>query len=166
MKHLLTTFAILIVINSYAQEDCRTKISYNGMTLTITNKSCATSYLINRQNMKDSITCTVQQDSSLSLCLSFCGVLSVLPVIKCDSSCAYAPLTITNSCNPLPIKLSHIWVEQVGKELTVHFTVEDIINVKQFIINVTTDGKNFKPLAVILPENVKVGTAYVQKYHL
>lgn len=166
MKHLLTALATLIVINSYAQEDCRTKISYTGMTLTITNKSCATSYLIKRQNMQDSITCTVQKDSSLSLCLSFCGVLCVLPVTKCDSSCAYVPLTITNNCNPLPIKLSKISVEQAGKELTVHFTVEEITDVKQFVISITTDGKTFKPLAVVLPADVKVGVAYSQKYHL
>ena len=162
MKKILLCFLLFVTSKTFAQsEDCATKLSYCNNTLIILNKSCCTRYLIKRNGFSDSITCIVDKDSSLSLCIIFCGDVTVEPLIKCDS-CA-GIVKYFNNCKPLSVRLRDVSVQNYEDYIIVKFTVDELINVKSFEIYTTYDGAHFERREIILPKNVIVGKPYSSK---
>lgn len=169
MKQMIIAVLLLTSMICNAQsEDCRTKLTATVNTITISNKStCPTAYRIEIPKTSDSVTTVVNSGECLTLCISFCGEIIVTPIVNCElCMCDYEAVKLNNDCNPLPLGISHLSMQQDGRELTVSFTVEDITNVKDFIIETTTDGITFDKLAVIIPTNIQVGKETALHYTL
>ena len=168
MKQIIIAVLLLTSMVCNAQsEDCRTKLTATVNTITILNKSlCETAYRIEISKMSDSITAIVKPGECLTLCLSFCDEISVTPIVKCDCMCSYEAVKLNRNCNLLPVGISNLSIQQDGKDLTVRFMVEDIINVKNFVIETTSDGQIFDKLAIIVPANLQVGKETVLHYTL
>lgn len=137
-------------------EDCRTKINIRHDSLIIKNKNCATKYLIEREGFPDIITSKVETNHEIVIKLAFCGVLSVKPITNCECSCSYKAVIINNHCSTTPVFITDMLLQ--GNKF--YFTVQEMSDVHEFIIEVSRDGILFYPIKIIMSEEIKIGQQY------
>lgn len=62
---------------------------------------------------------------------------------------------LTNTCSALPLKISSFKVKKIDDNTArVYLTIYDVINVKYVNINMSVDGKSYKVVGKITPDNV------------
>jgi hypothetical protein len=155
MKKLLTLAALITIsLHSNAQEDCRTKVTGTGTTITITNKEKATKYLIERPGYVDVTTCIVAKDSTITLCLPYC-MASIKPITNWPCSCTYGPVIIKNDgCNVLPVTYSDFKIQ--GNSLWITFQRLDNLQMAYVMVNgIVVDS--------IAPASIKINSPVVKK---
>lgn len=109
---LLFILTLFISTTIFAQEDCRTKITYLGYDsgsykISVTNKmDMKTAYLIDYPGgaLATSVK-TPHSTTIFTLPASYtCGVIKVKPTEKCNEPCPWDYVSTVNVCSVLPVK--------------------------------------------------------------
>lgn len=176
MKQLtLLLVLVMSILGAQGQtyEDCRTRLVYNGFTtvytLTITNKMSEPSrFALQIPNCQEGVgahelvTPIIEAYGTITVGVEHpfcCGVISIRPkVTGTQSPCGTDWLSTANICNTLPVSISKLEVKRDPKSdsLIVTFVIHEATNVRRFILNLTTDGKHYKPVKIVLPATLKL----------
>lgn len=175
MKYL-SLLLLLFCFRSYSQgnEDCRTKLVYNGYSgtaysFTIYNKTtCATKYrVILPHGMREIETETIQGNSYSKITFVYplcCGVLKIIPETVCKDECPLDWIQSGDICEILPVKFESLTVKDDGYDIIVSFVLSQITNVKSFTIKTTTDNVNFISKVVKDVSVLQAGVPYIVKF--
>lgn len=160
MYLLLTLLIITVVSYSQTNEDCRTKLTSTGSSITIKNKSVATKYRVEQTGKPDSVTNIVNVGCSLTLGIhQGCTTIKVTPVTTCISTCTNTFVQLKNPCSLLPVVLAYLTAQynKINREVTVDFNIQEVTDVSSIDFEVSTDT-GIKMVKVMLPADLKINT--------
>lgn len=130
----------------------------------VTNKqSCATDIRFYHDGVTDTKTFQALARDTFQVTLSDCSI-KAKPVTNCGG--ANMGWVEWNVCVALPIKFEWITTTQLDKNTIEVKFKPSVVEGKEFYIQLSTDGLNFKRVAVILPSDVQVGQIYSAKIKL
>ena len=130
----------------------------------VTNKqTCTTDIKFYHDGVIDTKTFPPLSSDTFQVTLADCSV-KAKPTTNCGN--ANMGWVEWNVCVALPIKFEWITTTQIDKyTIEVKFKPTSIEG-KEFYIQLSTDGLNFKRVAIILPTNVQIGQIYSAKIKL
>lgn len=173
MKQLITCILMMLTIAVYSQnggqsqENNSVKLEYAGASQTkLTNKQAGGAAVITVKYNNASTDYTVAALSSILLSTPIAGKITAKTTTNWgDADFGLVELTLTAQL--LPVKFVSLKVAPLGNnEALVEFEIAEATNVSKFNIQASSDGKTWRNVTVVLPDNIQPNRLYQAKINL
>ena len=173
----LLTFASSIAVvaqnGGQSSENAALKIEYVSSTATgqsivkVTNKQpCGTDIMVfSGSRVRTKFIASQASDTFVLTPNSSCRA-QAQPINWCGGM-SYG-LVETNICTTVPVKFEYFWARSTANnEIEVEFKLSEVVgSVSVFNVQISTDGRNYRTVRVILPSEAKLNSIYNAKIKL
>lgn len=141
------------------------------LKFTLSNKqTCVASYIVDYGTTNFTITMSGNIDTVIAV--TIIANAQKFKVKTTGATCVSQPdmgwveIDIANALQALPVKFVKFKSELVNGDALITFEIAEAINVKQFNVRMSTYGKSWKIVTVILPDRVQPNRIYSTKIKL